>query len=66
MNERRDILVVGDQSVDPSPFLVHALVKKPTPLLQAFLQDVQLTLGIEIASLPHGARTHVGVVVDCS
>ncbi|RAH69481.1 putative polyketide synthase [Aspergillus aculeatinus CBS 121060] len=53
----RHILVVGDQSVDPTPFLVHALVKKPTPLLQAFLRDVQPLLRREIEGLPHGTRS---------
>ncbi|PYI20253.1 putative polyketide synthase [Aspergillus violaceofuscus CBS 115571] len=53
----RDILVVGDQSVDPTPFLVHALVKKPTPLLQAFLRDVQPVLRRELEGLPHATRS---------
>ncbi|PYI02699.1 putative polyketide synthase [Aspergillus sclerotiicarbonarius CBS 121057] len=59
MDRPRHILVIGDQSLDPTPFLLHALVKKPTPLLQAFLRDVEIGLRLEIARLSHQTRTQI-------
>ncbi|KAH8689371.1 putative polyketide synthase [Talaromyces proteolyticus] len=54
-----DILVCGDQTVDVCPFLVDILIKKRTPLFQAFIRKVKVILENEITLLSSYQRAQI-------
>lgn len=51
-----DILIFGDQTVDPQQFLVDALLRKEKPLLAGFLERTHVALRAEIGRLPRYRR----------
>jgi len=51
-----DVILFGDQTVDPKQFLLKVLRRKGYPLLFSFLEQVQVALQDEIASLPSRSR----------
>lgn len=50
-----DVILFGDQTVDPQQFLAKILRRKGFPLLSSFLEQVHVALQEEISSLsaPH-------------
>ena len=51
-----DVILFGDQTVDPKQFLTKVLRRKGSPLLSAFLEQVQVALQEEISVLPAACR----------
>jgi hypothetical protein len=51
-----DVLLFGDQTVDPKQFLTKVLRRKGCPLLVSFLEQVHVALQDEISSLPSTTR----------
>jgi len=51
-----DVILFGDQTVDPKQFLTKVLRRKGSPLLTSFLEQVQVALQDEISVLPATAR----------
>jgi hypothetical protein len=51
-----DVVLFGDQTVDPKQFLLKVLRRKGYPLLSSFLEQVQVALQEEIASLSSRSR----------
>lgn len=54
-----DILVFGDQTVDPHQFLINALLQKEKPLLTSFLERTHVALRAEIQRLPRHRRDQI-------
>ena len=50
-----DVILFGDQTVDPAQFLIKVLRRK-SPLLSSFLEQVQVALQEEISLLPATVR----------
>jgi hypothetical protein len=50
-----DVVLFGDQTVDPKQFLTKSLRRK-SPLLSSFLEQVHVALQDEISLLPATAR----------
>lgn len=51
-----DVVLFGDQTVDPKQFLTRVLRRKGCPLLSSFLEQVHVALQDEISALPAAAR----------
>jgi hypothetical protein len=54
-----DVILFGDQTVDPKQFLTKLLRRKGSPLLTSFLEQVQVALQIEISALPATCRKNL-------
>lgn len=54
-----NILVFGDQTVDPHKFLLDALLLKEKPFLTNFLQRTHVALRAETRSLPRHRRDSI-------
>jgi len=51
-----DVVLFGDQTVDPTQFLSKVLRRKGCPLLSSFLEQAHVALQDEISLLPSIAR----------
>jgi len=54
-----DVIIFGDQTVDPQQFLLKIVRRKGSPLLSSFLEQVQIALQDEISALPASCRKGV-------
>lgn len=54
-----DVVLFGDQTVDPKQFLLKVLRRKGYPLLSSFFEQVQVALQDEITSLPSRSRRNL-------
>ena len=54
-----DVILFGDQTVDPKQFLLKIVRRKGSPLLSSFLEQVQIALQDEISALPAICRKGV-------